>query len=442
MRLASFRRPHAPRPCAHTGSYFSPEVIEMERKQFLSSNTWLLAIFVCVRVFVGSAVAAGSAESVLYRFKGGSDGYAPFAGLIADKVGNLYATTADGGAGCHGGCGTVFELSPASGGRWTETVLYRFTGGGDGAVPESGLIFDAAGNLYGTTIHGGASGDGTIFQLMAPTGPGRAWTLNVLHSFIGHTDGKLSMGNLIFDQAGNLYGPTLFGGRFGGGTIFQLAAPAAPGGAWTLNVLHSFKGGNDSLDPVGALIFDKKGALYGTTYAGTVFKEVPPAPGHTAWTLRVLYGFNDVLGLSAGGLIAGKKGVLYGATALGGSANAGTVFQLTPPVQHGGAWTATTLYGFAGGSDGAYPLNGLIADKAGNLYGVTENGGASALGTVFKLTPTQHGAWTKTTLHDFSGGSDGSGPGAGLIFGRQGILYGTTVHGGSSDNGTVFEVAP
>src|ERR1700674_5485561 len=335
-------------------------------------------------MFAGTAMAAGSTERVLYRFKGGHDGSAPFAGLIADNAGNLYGTTADGG-GETCGCGTIFELSPASGGRWTETVLYRFTGGSDGAFPETGLIFDTAGNLYGTTIYGGSSDDGTVFQLMAP---------------------------------------------------------APLGSAWTLNVLHSFKGVNDGIDPVGALIFDKKGVLYGTTHDGTVFKEVPPAPGHTTWTLRVIYRFNSVLGLSAGGLIAGKKGVLYGATAQGGSANGGTVFQLTPPVTRGGAWTETTLYEFAGGSDGEYPLNALIADKAGNLYGTTASGGAPGLGTVFKLTPTQHGAWTKTTLHQFTGGSDGSSPGASLIFGRQGVLYGTTVHGGSSDNGTVFKVAP
>jgi uncharacterized repeat protein (TIGR03803 family) len=401
-----------------------------------------LAIFAAILMFAGTAIAAGSTEKVLYRFQGGNDGSAPFAGLIADKAGNLYGTTADGGAGaCQGGCGTVFELSPASGGRWTETVLYRFTGGSDGAVPETGLIFDTTGNLYGTTIHGGSSGDGTVFQLTAPAPTGSAWTLNVLHNFIGH-DGRLSMGTLVFDKAGNLYGPMLFGGRFGGGTVFQLAAPAVPGRAWTLHVLHSFKGVNDGIDPVGALIFDKKGVLYGTAHDGTVFKEVPPAPGHTTWTLRVIYRFNSVLGLSAGGLIAGKKGVMYGATAQGGSANEGTVFQLTPPVTHGGAWTSTTLYEFAGGSDGEYPLNGLTADKAGNLYGATESGGASGLGTVFKLTPTQHGAWTKTTLHQFTGGRDGSSPGAGLIFGSQGVLYGTTVLGGSSDNGTVFKVAP
>jgi uncharacterized repeat protein (TIGR03803 family) len=401
-----------------------------------------LAVFVAILMFVGNAIAAGPTERVLHRFRGGKDGSAPSAGLIADKAGNLYGTTTNGGAGsCQGGCGTVFELSPAAAGRWTETVLYSFTGGNDGAIPQTGLTFDAAGNLYGTTIHGGTLGDGTVFQLRAPATAGGVRTLNVLHSFVGPTEGEYPWGSLTFDRAGNLYGPTLFGGRFGGGTIYQLAAPATAGGAWTLNVLHHFKGVTDGLDPVGTLIIDSKGALYGTTYGGTVFKEVPPATGHTAWTLQVLHNFNSVLGLS-GGLLAGKNGVLYGATALGGSANEGTVFKLTPPATHGGAWTATTLYEFTGGSDGEYPQNPLVADRAGNLYSATESAGTSGLGTIFKLTPTQHGAWTKTALHNFTGGRDGSGPGAGLIFARQGALYGTTVAGGSSGNGTVFEVAP
>ena len=401
-----------------------------------------LVVFAAMMMSVGSAIASGPTERVLHRFRGGSDGSAPSTDLIADKAGNLYGTTTNGGGGsCQGGCGTVFELSPAAGGRWTETVLYRFTGGNDGAIPQTGLTFDSAGNLYGTTIHGGTLGDGTVFQLTAPATSRSSWMLKVLHSFVGSTEGEYPWGSLVFDQAGNLYGPTLFGGKFGGGTVFQLGAPARAGGAWTLHVLHHFRGTNDGLDPVGALIMDSKGALYGTTYAGTVFKEVPPPQGHTAWTLKTLYNFDSVLGLS-GGVLAGKNGILYGATALGGSANEGTVFQLTPPLTRGGAWTATTLYEFAGGSDGEYPQNVLAADKDGNLYGATESGGASGLGTEFKLTPTQHGAWTKTILHNFTGGSDGSGPAAGLIFGRQGALYGTTVAGGTSDNGTVFEVVP
>jgi uncharacterized repeat protein (TIGR03803 family) len=413
----------------------------MKKNESPLTNASSLAIVAAILMFAASAMATGPVEKVLYRFRGGSDGSAPSTGLIADKAGNLYGTTTNGGTGCQDGCGTVFELSHASGGGWFETVIHRFTAGGDGAFPQAGLTFDAAGNLYGTTTYGGAFDDGTIFQLAVPASPGAAWTMNVLHNVVGSVDGNYPWGSLTFDQAGNLYGPMLFGGRFGVGTVFQLAAPTLQGGAWILNVLHSFKGTNDGLDPVGKLIIDTKGALYGTTNGGTVFKEVPPTAGHTAWTLKVLYNFNYVLGLS-GGLIAGKNGVLYGATAQGGSVNEGTVFQLTPPVTRGAAWTATTLHEFAGGSDGEYPLNDLVLDQAGNLLGMTESGGTSALGTVFKLTPTQHGAWTRTTVHNFTGGRDGSGPGAGLIFGKQGLLYGTTVSGGFSDNGTVFEVSP
>lgn len=413
----------------------------MKGNEFLLTIASALAIFGAVLMFAGSGMAAGPTETVLYRFEGGRDGSAPLASLIADKAGSLYGTTEVGGAGeCQGGCGTVYELSPASGGRWTETVLYRFTGGGDGAGPQAGLIFDAAGNLYGTTIYGGSSDNGTIFELAAPATRDGTWTLNVLHSFVGDTDGDYCLGSLVFDQAGNLYGPTLFGGQFGGGTVFQLAAPATQGGSWILHVLHSFKGTTDGIDPDGTLIIDKQGALYGTTNGGTVFKEVPPLPGHHGWTLKVLYQFNYVLGLS-GGVIAGKDGALYGATAQGGSANEGTVFKLTPPATRGGAWTATTLYEFVGGSDGEYPLNSLIANEAGNLYGTTQSGGSSGHGTVFKVTPMPGGAWSKTTLHNFAGGRDGSAPGAGLTFGGQGVLYGTTVHGGSKNKGTVFKVS-
>jgi uncharacterized repeat protein (TIGR03803 family) len=395
-----------------------------------------LAIFAAILLLAGDATA--STEKVLHRFTGGSDGSGPSSGLITDAAGNLYGTTPSGGGeACQGGCGTVFKLSPASGGGWTENVIYSFTGASDGAFPNAGLTFDTAGNLYGTTIYAGALDDGTIFELMKPVTQGGAWALNVLHSFNGPVDGKYPWGSLVFDSSGNLYGPALFGGQFGGGTVFQLATH---GGTWTLNVLHNFKGTNDGIDPVGTLLIDAKGALYGTTNDGGVFKEVPPPLGHTTWTFKELYHFNSILGLS-GGLIRGKNGVLYGATALGGSANEGTVFKLIPPLTRGGAWTATTLYEFAGGGDGEYPQNVLVADKAGNLYGTTQSGGVSGHGTVFKLTPAQHGAWTKTVLHNFAGGGDGSGPGAGLIFGRHGLLYGTTVGGGLSDNGTVFSVA-
>jgi len=397
----------------------------------------VLAILILANI----ALAAGSTEKVLYRFAGGIDGAQPSAALVADHAGNLYGTTSQGGnQACSGGCGTVFELTPNLDGSWTESVLYSFTGSDDGAFPQTSLIFDHAGNLYGTTLHGGASGDGTVFRLTPPSASGGAWTETVLYTFVGKRDGEYCFGGLVFDSAGNLYGAGFFGGTYGGGTVFQLVPPAQ-GETWSLNVLHSFKGDTDGLDPFGALIIDKQSSVYGTTHDGRVFKLKPPSSGQSHWTLQVIYTIGS--SLAVGALLPGQHGVLFGVSSLGGSANAGTVFQLTPPVLPGQPWTEATLHEFSGG-DGEFPLNGLITDSFGNLYGTTQAGGASNLGTVFELSPpaTQGGAWTEATLHSFKSNRDGAGPGAGLIFGKRGLLYGTTESGGSSGNGTVFVVAP
>jgi uncharacterized repeat protein (TIGR03803 family) len=250
---------------------------------------------------------------------------------------------------------------------------------------------------------------------------------------------------LIFDHAGNLYGTTVFGGRFNGGTVFQLVPS---GDAWTEAVLHDFTGGNDGIDPEAGLILDQWGALCGTTIAGNVFKLMPPTSGDTKWTLKSLYTFDGGVNggqLSEGAVLAGMNGVLYGTQKFGGGpANAGAVYQLTPPSTRSGVWTETTLYRFTGKADGAYPLAGVIVDNSGHLYGTTSGNGDSNLGTVFQLTPpaTQGGDWIETTLHAFAGGSDGSGPGASLTFGKGGALYGTTAGGGSSGKGTIFKIAP
>jgi uncharacterized repeat protein (TIGR03803 family) len=420
----------------------------MRRPESSLLVTKSLAILLAILLFAGGALAA--TEKVLYSFKGGSDGTNPSTGLIADQAGNLYGTTTDGGTGpCTGGCGTVFQLTPpgAPAGDWTETVIYNFQADKDGAGPMAGLVMDQAGNLYGTTLGGGAFLDGTAFQLTPPAAPDGAWTETVIHTFSGSPDGEYPVAPMIFDSAGNLYGTTVFGGGQSSlGTVFQLMPPAAPGGAWTETVLYRFTGRNDGLDPEAGLIMDRNGALYGTTIGDTVFKLTPPPPGQTAWTLKVLYSFTgggDRGPLSAGNLLAGN-GVLYGTQKFGGSrANAGTVFQLTPPAQ-GGPWTETPIHKFAGGRDGAYPLAGVITDRQGNLYGTTSGGGASGNGTVFKLTPpaAPGASWTETILHSFAGGSDGSGPGAGLIFGKGGALYSTTAGGGALGKGTVFKVVP
>jgi uncharacterized repeat protein (TIGR03803 family) len=171
---------------------------------------------------------------------------------------------------------------------WSETVLCRFTGGSDGAAPESNLTFDAAGNLYGTTASGGgASHAGTVFELAPPSTQGGAWTETVLYSFAGGSDGKSPVAGLVFDTAGNLYGTTFFGGTTNAGTVFQLMPPATEGGAWTEKVLHTFGRGNDGLDPQAGLIVDNRGALYGSTITGTVFKLAPPA-----WSEKVLFNYH------------------------------------------------------------------------------------------------------------------------------------------------------
>jgi uncharacterized repeat protein (TIGR03803 family) len=411
----------------------------MRPTQSLQRVTRLLTILIGVLLFIGSAIA--QTEKVLYSFRGGTDGINPSTPLIADAAGNLFGSTTDGGGGvCPGGCGVVFELKPSPGGGWTETVIYRFQGDADGAAPAAGLVFDQVGNLYGTTLSGGKYYAGTVFQL---TPFGGAWTETVLHTFTDK-DGSHPEASLIFDQAGNLYGTTLFGGPTHGGTVFQLNLS---GGVWTEIVLHSFTGRSDGIDPAASLIIDQKGALYGTTMGDNIFKLTPPAPGHTKWALKTLYAFGGGPNrgpLSAGTLLAGKNGVLYGTQKYGGGpANAGAVFQLTPPAHHG-AWTETTIYSFAGESDGLYPLAGVIADGAGNLYGTTAGDNQTSHGTVFKLTPPaqQGGNWTKTILYAFTGGKDGSGPIAGLIFGQGGVLYSTTAGGGSSGKGTVFEIVP
>ena len=395
-----------------------------------------LAIFTATLLVAGTRAVAQE-EKVLHSFNG-KNGAIPYAGLIFDASGNLYGTTYSGGK-YHDGA--VFELTPKAGGGWTEKVLYSFSGN-NGAKPHAGLIFDASGNLYGTTLFGGAHGRGTVFELTPTAGGG--WTETLLYSFDGK-NGKSPHAGLIFDASGNLYGTTYHGGKYDEGTVFELTPTA--GGGWTEKVLHSFNGNNGAY-PWAGLIFDAAGNLYGTTsaggaylYYGTVFELTPKAGG--GWTEKVLHSFNDTFdGIwPYAGLIFDASGNLYGTTAYGdGGPDGGAVFELahTP----GGGWTEKLLYQFAGYYGGASnPYAGLIFDAAGNLYGTTESGGAHGDGTVFELTPTAGGGWTETLLCSFDG-KNGKIPYAGLIFDAAGNLYGTTILGGAHDDGTVFEVTP
>jgi len=417
-------------------------------------NASYLLIWISAFLFAASlwtpARAAGASEGVLYSFQGGSDGAFPRGPLVSDPQGNLYGVTDTGGStNCTEGCGTVFELSPPShaGGPWTETVLYRFLGGTDGAAPQAGLIRYSAGNLYGTTQGGGNEGnDGIVFELSPPSQPGGSWTETVIYHFQGGTDGEYPLARLTFDRAGNLYGTTVFGGFNNAGIVFQLSPPALPGTEWTETVLHRFGHSNDGLDPESPVVLDANGAVYSTTRSGVVFQLQPPVHGHTQWTERVLQVFGgggDSPNQPCGIILRGTN-VIFGTSALGGSsANSGTVFQLTR-ASGNGMWTATTLHSFTGGSDGMLPCATLVRDRAGNLYGTSGGNGQQNFGTVYRLTPpaSPGDSWTFTTLYRFTGGSDGEGPTDGVIFADGGALYGVTGAGGAFNQGTVFKVVP
>jgi uncharacterized repeat protein (TIGR03803 family) len=362
------------------------------------------------------------------------------------------------------GCGTVFEVSPPTtkGGSWTEHVLYSFLNGNDGSFPHGSLVFDPQGNLYGTTYGGGSSFCGVIFQLAPPPKQGDPWTQTVLYTFTGGADGAASYSGLVRDRGGNLYGTTSGNGQFSGGTAFQLSPPVTKGGPWTETTLYAFGSkSDDATGPVGNLVFGKGGRLYGTSAtsasggSGTVFRLIPPKTKGGAWSDEVLYRFqggNDGKG-PGWGVIFDASGNLYGTTLDGGDISAcggvgcGSAFRLAPPSGKG-SWTETKLYSFKGSSDGQGPLGRLIFDSKGNLYGTTfEFGSGKGGGTVFELTPPakQGDPWTETTLHAFAGGKDGSSPRAGLIFGKGGALYGTTSQTNANStwgNGTAFKIVP
>jgi uncharacterized repeat protein (TIGR03803 family) len=443
----------------------------MKPQHSLPPTIVLIAFFAAILIFPRIALAAPPTERPIHHFRGApnADGATPDASLVADLHGNLYGTTAAGGTakcvvgGTDIGCGTVFELSPpaALGDAWTETVLYSFKQGSDGHTPSASLILDPQGNLYGTTT--AADNEcGTVFRLAPPTAKGDPWTLTVVYALTRSGTGCLPAGGLVRDEAGNLYGTTLGFGEFSCGAAFQLTPPPTEDGAWTETTLHSFSDTNgDGAYPLGNLILGKGGDLYGVTEQGgvsgqngTVYRLTPPKPKGGAWNEELLHSFK---GGSDGkyplaGLVFDGSGNLYGTTYGGGSGcgsdGCGSVFRLARPLTKG-PWTKTVLYDFVNGSDGANPLAALVFDKKGNLYGTTSYTGGyeNGSGAVFELSPPaeQGDPWTETTLHDFTGGRDGSTPRAGLIRGKDGALYGTTAltnWGNRVGNGTVFKIVP
>ena len=430
------------------------------RVSTLVAKSALLTALCLASGVLPSGASADSTLTTLHSFTGyPGDGAYPYAGVIynpfADQSGSLYGTTLYGGAY---GYGAVFKLSPRLGGAWSESVLYSFTGyPGDGASPTAGLIADQSGALYGTTLYGGAYNYGAVFKLTPPAQSGGAWSESVLYSFTGYPgDGASPYAGVIFGGSGAVYGTTYVGGAVGAGTVFKLTPPAQSGGVWSESVLHSFTGPPDGGYPFAGVIFGGSGALYGTTSeggaagAGTVFKLTPPARSGGAWSESVLYSFTGAAdgGYPIGGVILDVFGALYGTTEDGGAYDYGTVFKLTPPPPRI-TWGESVLHSFTGAADGGSPEAGVIFDQLGALYGTTIEGGAGCApygcGAVFKLTPPARsgGAWGESVLHRFTGSlGDGALPLAGVIFDQSGALYGTTYEGGADGYGTVFKLTP
>jgi uncharacterized repeat protein (TIGR03803 family) len=394
--------------------------------------------------------AQGQTFTVLHNFTG-PDGVLPWGGLVTDQAGNLYGTTRGGNSG-----GQAYKLFYR--GSWLITPLYTFQGGNDGNDPHAGVVFGPDGTLYGTTWNGGGQGCtlgcGTIFNLRPPaTAPFLAitpWTETVPHRFQGPPDGENpAFGTLVFDASGAAYGTTEFGGNQVGcsrgscGTVFKLTRS---GGQWTESVIYAFASDADGAQPLGGIIFDDAGNLFGTTYQGgqygygTVFELTPSQGG---WTKTILHHFTggDDGAQPAAALLRDDSDNLYGSTTEGGQyGSGGTVFEISPS---GGGWNFSVLYGFVRGQG---PFGPLISDNAGNLYGTTVNGGLFSAGTVFELSPSADG-WTYTPLHDFTNGTDGGQPICPVLIGSDGALYGTASTGGglqycSGGCGVVWRITP
>jgi len=377
--------------------------------------------------------AQAQTETVLHYFTGGSDGEFP-SGLTADGNGNFFGTTDTGGI--DGYYGTVFELSPNGSGGWNENVIYRFTGGADGAFPlYSNVIFDSLGNLYGTTYEGGANNFGTVFEL-SPSGSG--WTESVLYSFPSYTVG-CPLNGLVRDAAGNFYGTHACDYPAGApGAVFELSPS---GGGWTEKEIYDVTLPGFS---VTGLTLDAAGKVYGVGQS-IVFELSPDGKG--GWTPTVLHKFGSYVQgyYPQGGPVLDKAGNLYGTATEGGADNCGVVYKLTPRKKKG-PWTLTVLYSFTGGADGCAPVGGVVFDPSGNIFGATDYF-STVPSSVFELVaPVGKGSYRQKTLWKFDY-NDGGNPAGTLVRDSAGNLCGATNSGGLQcpddfSCGVAFEITP
>ncbi len=435
-----------------------------------------------VFAFVSVTPARAASEKVLYAFTGGVDGGNPIGSLVRDSSGNLYGTTYHGGAsGKNGstcypnyGCGTVFELTPLKNGKWKETVIYNFCPViycVDGSNPTSGLVMDAAGNLYGATYDGGLYQGGVVFELVQVGG---TWVELVLHNFCSVArclDGLNPKSGLLLDSSGNLWGTTSQGGggatEAGAGVVFEIS-PVENG--WLETVLYSFCAQEfcpDGAGPNGPVAFDLAGNLYGTaiegglahcpnTYTcGTVFRLTPAESGY--WPFTKVYDFCPAAGcldgdLPAGGTLVDLLGNVYSTASSGGTKGYGVLFLATPS---GGGWDYNIVHDFCSTknktrncTDGASPSYGLLFDSSGNLYGTTGAGGTGGGGVAYEMVNELTG-WKEKVLHSFCTKGpaiceDGDNPSGTMLLGPANELYGVTAGGGAGNStgggGVVFQI--
>ena len=401
--------------------------------------------------FTATIPANAQTFQLLHTFEG-PDGIGPGA-LAIDGAGKLYGSAVRGGIhNCsspgQSGCGTIFELSPENS-QWVFESLYQFKSNTDGWSPNAPLTLGAAGSVYGTTLDGGVEGGGgSVFRLWPSCkDPGCqqiTWNKTLLYRF-GQCDGAGTNGGLVFDNTGNLYGTTIeMCGHTG--QAYELSPAQKLDGTWNKKTLHVFYGPPfDGRWPVGPMVFDQAGNLYGTTLGGgsgdlgTVYRLTRAG---NVWTECVLYNFaGGSDGRKPMGNLIYASGNLLGVT--NGDWQPSSVFAL-PPSDCGNG-IVTPLLNFLPG-EGAHLTSGLVADSAGNLYGAAPLGGANGFGSVYKLTFASNG-WSYSSMYDFTGGADGSNPQGPLVLDSQGNIYGSAAAGGDSNCnsgmgcGTVWMIA-
>jgi uncharacterized repeat protein (TIGR03803 family) len=392
-------------------------------------------------IFALALTAWASTEKVLWNFKSGTDGSEPWSNyFISDAKGNLYAATAAGGTYS---AGTVFMLSPAG----KETVLYEFKGqtNRDGAYPHGRLAFDANGEIYGTTQGGGINGTGTVYRLSPKSGGG--WTEKVIYNFSATgADGTAPSAGMTIAADGTMYSTAPDGGAFEAGTVFSLKKTSK---GWKQTVIQNLNGSSNGGFPYEGLMMDTAGNLYGAAPTGgasgqgVIYRLSLTKKG---WVETVLHSFTGQNGDGAGlywiDLISDKTGNIYGATSFGGTNGTGTVWELVYSTTKK-SYSESILYEFgaSGSGDGNNPYGGLAMDSKGNLYGTTLYGGPSNIGTFYKLTK-QGKTWKETILHTFVGANDGNEPTGNPYIDATGRLYGMTQTGGKSNLGIVYRITP